>query len=76
MALQCLAIIGKINEPLYLKDIQNPNASADDNDENDVFGFAAAHTKERLSLRKEVSVNWNLKSLSVLQDAHSFPFCI
>lgn len=56
MALQCLAIIGKINEPLYLKDIRNANESGDENDENDVFGFAGAYSKERLSLRKEVSL--------------------
>jgi hypothetical protein len=56
MALQCLAIIGKINEPLYLKEVRNPNESGDENDENDVFGFSEAHSIERLSLRKEVSV--------------------
>jgi hypothetical protein len=55
MSLQCLAVIGKVSEPLYLKDVKPPNETGDENDAEDVFGFTAAHQQERLSLRKEVS---------------------
>ena len=54
MALQCLAIIGKVNEPLYLTDVKNSSGSGDENDVEDSFGFAAAYSQENLSLRKEV----------------------
>lgn len=60
MSLQCLAIIGKVNEPLYLVDVEPPKekgsaVTEDENDVDDAFGFAAAHREDRLSLRKEVS---------------------
>lgn len=54
MALQCLAIIGKVNEPLYLTDVKNSEDAGDENDLEDAFGFAAAHAQEQLSLRREV----------------------
>jgi hypothetical protein len=54
MALQCLAVIGKVNEPLYLKDVKNSDEAGDENDSGDAFGFTAAHAQEQLSLRREV----------------------
>jgi hypothetical protein len=54
-ALQCLAIIGKANEPLYLKEIPNLKDGSYEKDAEDVFGFTATLGPGQLSLRKEVS---------------------
>jgi hypothetical protein len=75
MSLQCLAIIGKANEPLYLIDVEPPKdeGSNDAQDENDdAFGFAAAHRQDRLSLRKEVGVL--VQALIVLISFPYFPY--
>ena len=54
MALQCLAIVGKVNEPLYLKDVKGSTETESDNDEVDAFGFVTEQSRQELSLRKEV----------------------
>jgi hypothetical protein len=56
MALQALAIIGKNNEPLYLRDVdsEQANPTTQQEQQDDVFGFAESHRRAPLSLRKEV----------------------
>jgi hypothetical protein len=54
-SLQCLAIIGKANEPLYLRDIPNEKKESYETDAEDVFGFTSTIGAENLSLRKEVN---------------------
>ena len=56
MALECLAILGTKNEPLYLR---VPGRTADDADNSspqDVFGFLESEAEgSGLSIRQEVS---------------------
>lgn len=54
MPLQCLAVIGKANEPLYLMDVTNSDDEKLDQPD-DAFGFAEANRDHHLSLQKEVS---------------------
>ena len=78
MALQCLAIIGKVNEPLYLTDVKNSNETGDENDVEDAFGFAASNAQEHLSLRKEVRllpVAWVRKCHFDPPHSHSISYC-
>jgi len=68
MALQCLAVIGKTNEPLYLMDVKeeddDENNNVTDNDENDdAFGFAESQRKEHLSLDKEFMMHASIDNL-------------
>ena len=66
MALECFGIIGKINDPLFLKDFsvesltdqqENDGAAKEskeaDEDQNDFFGFKAQKTS--LSMQHEVN---------------------
>jgi hypothetical protein len=71
-ALKCLAIIGKANEPLYLKDIPSFKDKPYEKDGEDAFGFAATLEEGQLSLRKEVSshetlelFDWDYKYLKI-----------
>mmetsp|Transcript_34734 Transcript_34734/g.49307 ORF Transcript_34734/g.49307 Transcript_34734/m.49307 type:complete len:182 (+) Transcript_34734:118-663(+) len=71
MALQCLAIIGKTNEPLYLLEILPPSesSSSEENEKpendnvEDMFGFQEATAKDSLSLRSEFMMHASLDRL-------------
>lgn len=63
MTIECLAIVGKNNEPLYLCDCNFGKKDADDeslDDLEDVFGFSEEASKgveNNLSLENEVGTS-------------------
>jgi hypothetical protein len=66
MALQCLAIVGKANEPLYLRDIvatDEQSRNQDEEKKDDVFGFSEAVANDSLSLRHEFMMHASLDLL-------------
>lgn len=66
MSLQCLAIVGKSNEPLYLRDIATIDEQSHNPDEekkDDVFGFSDAVANDSLSLRHEFMMHASLDLL-------------
>mmetsp|Transcript_7226 Transcript_7226/g.10575 ORF Transcript_7226/g.10575 Transcript_7226/m.10575 type:complete len:173 (-) Transcript_7226:1028-1546(-) len=62
MSLECLAIIGKTNEPLYLLDVEKEDDEVTP-DENDAFGFVESQQRERLSLEKEFMMHASIDNL-------------
>lgn len=61
MALQCLVIVGKLNEPLFLLEVPSPpgeeEKSSKDDEKNDIFGFLEVGKDAGFSIRHEVCVS-------------------
>jgi len=59
MALLCLAIVGKSNEPLYISDILSATQREEEkkDDCRDFFGFSDAAANDSLSIRHELMMH-------------------
>jgi Sedlin, N-terminal conserved region len=70
MALLCLAIVGKNNEPLYVHDMASQDDETND-DDVDIFGFSEVAANDSLSFRNEFMMHASLDRLAEIAGSPS-----